>query len=489
MSGGGALMKTITNLALALLLVLALALAAACSNPVNGDDGSDDGGDTTPPGEVTGLYTTPGDGQMALNWTDPTDTDFASVEITWEPGGSDPQAVPAGTQTYTATGLTNGTDYTFTVRTVDESGNRSAGSTVSGTPQATATDTVPPAEVTGLSATRGAEEITLTWVDPFDSDFATVEITWEPGGSDPQSVSAGTQTYTATGLSAATEYAFTVKTVDEAGNTSTGESVTAETYIEVVDFTTVWQTDAAGDQTSSEPTQIILPLDSDGAYDFTVDWGDGSQDTITAWDQTEKTHTYSQAGTYTVTINGVIEGFGFRDIQSGLDQDNDKLIRVEAWGGVRLHSKGSQFADCSNLTEFTATDAPDLSTVTDMTEMFIDADAFAGGVSTWELSSVTTTRAMFMRAAAFNEDISGWDVSGVTDMNGMFARAGSFNADISGWDVSSVTDMGRMFLDATAFNQDLSGWCVSEIPTEPDLFADGSALEAAHMPNWGATCQ
>ena len=43
------------------------------------------------------------------------------------------------------------------------------------------------------------------------------------------------------------------------------------------------------------------------------------------------------------------------------------------------------------------------------------------------------------------KDISRWNVSSVTNMSNMFNGATSFDQDISGWDVSAVTDITRMF--------------------------------------------
>ena len=54
--------------------------------------------------------------------------------------------------------------------------------------------------------------------------------------------------------------------------------------------------------------------------------------------------------------------------------------------------------------------------------------------------------------------ISVWDVSSVTDMSNLFKGKREFNYDISTWDVSNVTNMELMFKNTVVFNQDLSSW-------------------------------
>jgi photosystem II stability/assembly factor-like uncharacterized protein len=100
--------------------------------------------DTTPPADVTGLAGTPGDQQVVLSWTDPADADLDHIEVTWTPDGTAPQTVNKGIRTYTATGLANGTTYTFTVKAVDTAGNKNSGTPVTATPV-------------------GGDEIGLTW--------------------------------------------------------------------------------------------------------------------------------------------------------------------------------------------------------------------------------------------------------------------------------------------------------------------------------------
>ncbi len=50
-----------------------------------------------------------------------------------------------------------------------------------------------------------------------------------------------------------------------------------------------------------------LPIESGFEYNFEVDWGDGSE--ITSFDDPDKAHTYTTAGTYEITITGTIQSF------------------------------------------------------------------------------------------------------------------------------------------------------------------------------------
>lgn len=130
-------------------------------------------------------------------------------------------------------------------------------------------------------------------------------------------------------------------------------------------FISVWNTEAVdfndivnGVWTlGSGPNQIRLPLKPGGIYNFTVDWGDGTTSVINTWNHPSRTHTYSFGGLKTVTITGVIEGWGFYPNSF----DNQKLISISDWGTLKLNSPGAAFSEgwfngCENLTSIPALD-------------------------------------------------------------------------------------------------------------------------------------
>ncbi len=83
------------------------------------------------------------------------------------------------------------------------------------------------------------------------------------------------------------------------------------------------------------------------------------------------THTYVAAGTYTVTIRGDFPRIYFNNIG-----DYEKILSVEQWGTIAWISMNSAFEGCSNLV-VNATDAPDLTVVTDASSMFSSARSLA----------------------------------------------------------------------------------------------------------------
>jgi surface protein len=223
---------------------------------------------------------------------------------------------------------------------------------------------------------------------------------------------------------------------------------------------------------SSASNQIKLPLDPLGTYNFIVYWGDGTQDTITSWNQAETLHTYATAGIYTIGIVGTIVEWSFGN---AIVNDNQKFLSISSWGTLQFGIFSDlNFYQCINLELLTVTDVPDFSATTALQNAFDGCTSLTtiNRSNEWDTSNIQNMIATFANCSAFNTDISSWDVSNCTDMNAMFYNCQVFNSDISGWDVSQNTSMYAMFINAQSFNQPIDSWDVSSVVTMQEAFAN-----------------
>ena len=76
-----------------------------------------------------------------------------------------------------------------------------------------------PAEVSNLDLIYSDSTITLIWTDPSDQDFYEIEVSYE---NDTVNVSKGIESLEIINIEVGINYTFTVKTIDEDGNKSTG---------------------------------------------------------------------------------------------------------------------------------------------------------------------------------------------------------------------------------------------------------------------------
>ncbi|MCO6146459.1 BspA family leucine-rich repeat surface protein [Flavobacterium sp. NRK1] len=231
-------------------------------------------------------------------------------------------------------------------------------------------------------------------------------------------------------------------------------------------FITTWEF-------NDDDLELYTPLEINSTTNYTIDFGDGTILT----DQTQIiSHIYSNPGIYTVIISGNFN----RIVVSQPDKGNIKT--VEQWGDTVWTNMYRAFEDCSNLT-LNASDVPDLSQTTNLTEMFKGASAINQPINNWDVSNITTMRAMFQGASSFNQPLNNWDVSGVTDMSNMFNDAVAFNQPINNWDVSGVTNMSNMFNGASVFNQPLNNWNTSNVIYMSGLFRAAYTFNQS-LNNW-----
>jgi surface protein len=380
-------------------------------------------------------------------------------------------------------------------------------------PTTTTTTVAPTTTTTTIAPTTTTTTIapttTTTTIAP-TTTTTTVEPTTTTTTVEPTTT---TTTVEPTTTTTTVEPTTTTTTVEPTTTTTTAAITTTTTTVAALPFISTWRTES--------PSETInLPYDAVGTYSGTIDWGDG---TIVANSYANRSHAYTLAGDYTVTVTGTTTGFGFsNDTTNRLN-----LLTVEQWGTLIMSNSGVQFDHCTNLTLTTVTDTPNLTGTTDlhgmfqnctslttvnnmnswntsgittMSDMFAGASAFIQDIGAWNVSSVTDMQNMFVGVTYFNQDLSTWNVGqvtnmssmfkntkfnqnislwnvgNVTNMNNMFANITTFNQDISSWDVSKVTDMSYMFLSCTSFNSDLGSWNVGNLINATQLFRGCSAF-------------
>ncbi len=186
-------------------------------------------GATTSTGSVTlGLPGAPtavtigvrGNGFEHLSWTAPGATGASAITgylITpYIAGVAQTTTTIWGTSTATTiTGLTNGTNYTFGVAAINVFGTGAAGTSGANNPYKQV-----PGAPTGVQATAGNAQATVTWTAPANNGGASISsytITPYIAGVAQSTTSAPSSPGTVTGLANGTTYTFTVAAVNSVG--------------------------------------------------------------------------------------------------------------------------------------------------------------------------------------------------------------------------------------------------------------------------------
>ena len=234
------------------------------------------------------------------------------------------------------------------------------------------------------------------------------------------------------------------------------------------DFSAIWNTTNTTNNSTLD-NQIEIPTNPTLTYNFTVDWGDGNTDTNV---NGNITHTYTTTGTYTINVSGI-----FPQIYFNNTGDKLKIEEILSWGNIQWQSMENAFWGCINL-NFDAIDAPDLSQVTSLQNMFRNCSSFNGILNNWNTSTITNISGMFADATIFNRPLDNWNVSAITNMSETFYDAGNFNEPLDSWNTSSVTDMSNMFNEASSFNQNINNWSVNQVTTMYRMFKNASTYNS-----------
>lgn len=179
--------------------------------------------DIIAPATPTGLASTPGSGQVVLNWDDNTEPDLAGYQwrkrTTAGPGAWSAWADVA-VSTKTVTGLSDGVSYDFEVRAVDEVPNASAAASVTDTPA----DETAPDPASALILTPGSTQMTISWTASPSGDVDHYEVRYKEGAGSFGAWTTMASGSTITGLTNYVSHTFEVRAVDGASNASTSIS-------------------------------------------------------------------------------------------------------------------------------------------------------------------------------------------------------------------------------------------------------------------------
>lgn len=205
---------------------------------------------------------------------------------------------------------------------------------------------------------------------------------------------------------------------------------------------------------------FTFPFKDGGIYtNCTIDFGDGGgAKTITGGTDANRINVYATADTYTITISA--DACGGISVSSVTPYDK-RFSDIIQWGTIAWDSE-LQFNDASNMV-ITATDVPDLSNLSSLTELF----RFCSSIITipnldlWDVSGITQMQEIFNNCDSLDvSGVEGWDVSSCANLFGMFTLSSNTSLatlDLTAWDVSSCTNFGNMFR-FSAFAGDCSGW-------------------------------
>lgn len=103
----------------------------------------------------------------------------------------------------------------------------------------------------------------------------------------------------------------------------------------ITDFITLWEI-------NTDNQSIIIPINNQFDYNYTVDWGDGLIETGMTGDAT---HEYATADTHEVKISGEFPQIDFLSNPTS----RRKIVDVKQWDNIKWASMRGSFYRCDKL--------------------------------------------------------------------------------------------------------------------------------------------
>ena len=204
--------------------LICIASCAGGSYISGGGGGNGGGGGASVPAVPTGLAATAGNAQVSLAWTASTGATSYYVKRATVSGGPYTQVAAPTTNSYVDTGLTNGTKYYYVVSAYNSAGESANSSEVNATPTAPVNI---PATPTGLAATAGNAQVSLTWSASAGATGYHVKRSATTGGPYTQVAAPSAASDVDTGLTNGTKYYYVVSAYNSAGESANSSEVNA----------------------------------------------------------------------------------------------------------------------------------------------------------------------------------------------------------------------------------------------------------------------
>jgi hypothetical protein len=187
----------------------------------SGTGSSNTGGTTTIPAVPTGVMATAGNAQVSIAWTASAGATSYHVKRATASAGPFTQIAAPTVAGFTDMGLTNGTIYFYVVSALNSAGESANSTPSSAKPVAPTQPNPPQSQIpplpTGLTATAGNAQISLTWAISSGATSYHVKRSTTSGGPYTQVSAPTTTSFTNTSLTNGTKYFYVVSALNSAG--------------------------------------------------------------------------------------------------------------------------------------------------------------------------------------------------------------------------------------------------------------------------------
>lgn len=211
------------TIAVCLVCVLLVVLQAGCGGYSGGGGGNGGGGGSNAPSTPMGLTAAAANAQVNLTWNTSSGATAYYVKRSTTTGGPYTQIATPTTTSYADNSVTNGTKYFYVVSAYNSYGQSANSAEVNATPMAPP----PPNAPTGLQATAGNTQVSLTWTASAGATSYHVKRGTTSGGPYAQVSAPTAANFTDVGLTNGTSYYYVVSALNAAAESPNSSQASA----------------------------------------------------------------------------------------------------------------------------------------------------------------------------------------------------------------------------------------------------------------------